>query len=332
MKTRYVLPLLAVLLLAGAAGGYYYWQLQGDELPAGIAAGNGRIEAERIDIATKYPGRLAEVTVDEGDRVGADQVVARLDAEELDAEIRQAEASLRQAEQQAREAQAVIASRRAELTLAERELARVRTLNERGHASEEQLDQRIAARDNARAALNAAEAAAATRRDGIEAARSALERLRARREEYTLHAPAAGRIQYRLAQPGEVLAGGSRVLTMLDLEDVHMAIFLPTRAAGRLEIGGEARIVLDAAPEYVIPARVSFVASEAQFTPKHVETREERDKLMFRVKLQLPPELLQRYSPLVKTGLPGMGYVRTAGEAEWPERLEPRLPEPTQQQ
>lgn len=332
MKTRYVLPAFAILLLAGLASGYYYWRLHAGELPPGIAAGNGRIEAERIDIATKHAGRLAAVAVDEGDRVEAGQVVARLDAEELDAEIRQAEAALRQDEQQAREARAVAASHLTELTLAERELNRVQTLHERGHASEEQLDQSIAARDNARAALQAAEAKVATRRDGIDAARAALERLRVRRREYTLNAPAAGRVQYRLAQPGEVLATGTRVLTMLDLEDVHMAIFLPTRDAGRLEIGSEARIVLDAAPEYVIPARVSFVASEAQFTPKHVETREERDKLMFRVKLQVPPELLRRYERLVKTGLPGVGYVRTERDTDWPSSLATQLPEPSQGQ
>lgn len=331
MKTRHILPVLVALLIAGATG-YYVWQLRADDLPPGIAAGNGRIEAERIDIATKYGGRLAELSVEEGDRVEAQQVVARLDTEELEAQIHEAEARLHQAEQQVREAEAAVAARRAELTLAERELERVRALNERGHASEEQLDQRIAARDNARAALAAAEAAVATRRDGIQAARSALERLRARHREYTLRAPAAGRIQYRLAQPGEVLGEGTRVLTMLDLEDVHMAIFLPTRAAGRLEIGGEARVILDAADEYVVPARISFVASEAQFTPKHVETAEERAKLMFRVKLQLPPDLLRRYAPLVKTGLPGMGYVRTDREAAWPARLEPRLPEPSTRQ
>ena len=117
------------------------------------------------------------------------------------------------------------------------------------------------------------------------------------------------------------------MVNLLDVGDVYMTVFLPTAAAGRLAIGAEARLVLDAAPQYVIPASVSFVADVAQFTPKTVETEEERQKLMFRVRLQIPPELLQRYLVAVKTGLPGMGYVRIDPSAEWPPELQIRLPE-----
>ena len=84
--------------------------------------------------------------------------------------------------------------------------------------------------------------------------------------------------------------------------------------------------MLDAAPQYVIPARVSFVADVAQFTPKTVETASEREKLMFRVKAQIPPELLRKYMLQVKTGLPGMAYVRLDDQAEWPARLQVKLP------
>jgi len=116
-------------------------------------------------------------------------------------------------------------------------------------------------------------------------------------------------------------------LSLLDLLDVYMTIFLPAREAGRLSLGAQARIVLDAAPEFVVPAYVSFVASEAQFTPKHVETEDERDRLMFRVKLQLPPDVLAEYAELVKTGLPGVAYVPTTGDATWPDKLRIRLPD-----
>ena len=121
---------------------------------------------------------------------------------------------------------------------------------------------------------------------------------------------------YRLAEPGEVLAAGGKVLTVLELTDVYMTIFLPTALAGRIAVGSEARIVLDAVPQYVIPATVSFVAARAQFTPKDVETRTEREKLMFRVKVRIDPELLTKYRDQVKTGLPGVAYVRlNAGAA-----------------
>jgi HlyD family secretion protein len=105
-----------------------------------------------------------------------------------------------------------------------------------------------------------------------------------------------------------------------------MTIFLPTAHAGRVTVGTEARIVLDAAPQFVIPATVSFVAARAQFTPKDVETRSEREKMMFRVKVRIDPELLIKYREQVKTGLPGVAYVRLDVNAAWPESLLVKMP------
>lgn len=323
------LLLLALALLAIATGGgVWYWStLQDDGPPAGFAMGNGRLEAVRIDVATKYPGRVAEVAVDEGDVVEAGQVLARIDAGEIEAELREAEASLRLAYREESEARAVLVSRESDLALATQELSRTRILFDRGHAPEETLDRRIAAEESARAAVRAAEAAVEAAGAAIEAAEARVDRLAVTLAEHELLAPRSGRVLYRLAEPGEVLAGGGRVLSLLDLQDVYMTIFLPTREAGRLSLGAEARIVLDAAPEFVVPAYVSFVASEAQFTPKHVETRDERDRLMFRVKLQLPPDMLAAYTELVKTGLPGVAYVPIDADAEWPDELQVRLPD-----
>ena len=115
-------------------------------------------------------------------------------------------------------------------------------------------------------------------------------------------------------------------MTVLDLSDVSMTIFLPTSEAGRVALGSEGRIVLDAAPNYVIPAAVSFVAAEAQFTPKTVETANEREKLMYRVKLAIDPGLLETYRDYVKAGLTGNAYLKIA-----PRRvagaLPPKLPD-----
>jgi HlyD family secretion protein len=129
-----------------------------------------------------------------------------------------------------------------------------------------------------------------------------------------------------VAQPGEVLGAGGKVLNMVDLSDVYMTFFLPTEAAGRVQIGTEVRLVLDALPQYVIPAKATFVADVAQFTPKTVETASERQKLMFRIKAQIPPELLKRYIRDVKTGLPGVAYVRVSPDAEWPANLQNLVP------
>ena len=103
-----------------------------------------------------------------------------------------------------------------------------------------------------------------------------------------------------------------------------MTFFLPEAIAGKVRIGAEARIVLDALPNVPIPARISYVASTAQFTPKTVETRVERQKLMFRVKARIAPELLKKYIQYVKTGLPGVAWVQLNPDKPWPAHLQIR--------
>lgn len=297
-----------------------------NEVPPGFARSNGRIEAERVDIAAKLPGRLKEVLVKEGDTVTLGQVLARMDTAELEADIRQAEAAVRQSEQQLDQSYALVAQRKSELAFAEQQLERSLALVDKGYSTREQVDQRRAAKDTAIAALNSATSQIALSKATIEAAVARVESLKTNLADSTLRAPRAGRIQYRLALPGEVLGAGGKVLTLLDLTDVYMTIFLPTHDAGRLSLGSESRVILDAAPEYVVPASVSFVAADAQFTPKYVETKTEREKLMFRIKVQIPREVLEKYSPLVKTGIPGVAYVRIDSAAGWPKSLSVSLP------
>lgn len=303
------------------------WQnLQPSGLPEGIASGNGRLEATEVDITTKFPGRLAEIHVREGDDVTAGQVLARMDMREIEAELRQAEAQVTQVQNQRAAAQAVIAQRRSEVALAEKNLARSRELYENRNIPIEQLQRSETALQVAQAASAAAVAELAHAEAAIEAARARVESVRTRLDDSELKAPLGGRVLYRLAEPGEVLPAGGKVVTVLDVTDASMTIFLPTLQAGRLSIKDEARIVLDAIPEYVIPATVSFVSPEAQFTPKEVETRTEREKLMFRVKVRIEPELLAEHGAFVKTGVPGIAYVRLGPDVDWPESLDVRLP------
>lgn len=320
-------PVLAGLVIVGllAAAGYVWWDGR-DRLPDYLASGNGRLEAEIVHVAAKYAGRVTEVRVQEGDRVEAGQVVALMDSRELEADLAGAEARVAQAIADRAESAAQIVAKRSLLRYADRELDRAVSLLKSGHATEERVDQRRADRDNLDAGLRAAEARLVASERAEEAARADVEGVRARLDETTLKAPRPGRVQYRLAEPGEILAAGGRVLTIADLSDVTMTIFLPTAEAGRLAIGSEARVVLNAAPGHVFPARISFVADTAQFTPREVETRSERDKLMFRVKLRLAPDLLQRYEDRVKPGLPGDAYVMLVPDREWPESLAVRLP------
>jgi HlyD family secretion protein len=161
----------------------------------------------------------------------------------------------------------------------------------------------------------------------VAARKAAIARVESNIRDSTLTAPRDGRVQYRTAQPGEVLAAGGKVLNLVDLSDVYMTFFLPETVAGRVAIGSEARIVLDAAPQYVIPAKVSYVASTAQFTPKTVETAAERQKLMFRVKARIDRDLLQRNLPMVKTGLPGIAWLKLDPQAQWPAELAIQVPQ-----
>ncbi len=322
--TRVITAIAAAAALAFAV--WFYAIAPSAGPPEGFARANGRIEATRVDVAVKFGGRIAEVLAREGDFVEAGAVLARMDSTELEAQIRAAEAATRQARQELAQADAVIAQRGGELALAQTELERAETLRARGYGTVETLDLRqmqktsaLAARDSAIAQRAAAEAA-------IESAQAHVAALESQLAEHVLTAPRSGRVQYRLAEPGEVVAAGGKIVTLLDLGDVYMDVYLPTAQAGRLAFGGEARLILDAAPGLVIPATVSFVAADAQFTPKFVETESEREKLMFRVRLKIPVEILTRYRDLVKTGLPGVAVVRLTSDASWPEAYAVRLP------
>jgi HlyD family secretion protein len=313
--------------LAIAAGGYYIWlQQTRSSLPEGIAQSNGRIEAEQVQVATKLAGRVVEIRADEGDMVEAGAVLARMDDAELQAQLRGAKAQADRALHAKMQVESTIAQRKSERALAQQEYQRALILHDKGYFPTERLDQRRSELNVAEAGYDAALASHDDATAAIEVAQAEIVRIESLIADTVLKAPVSGRVQYRLAQPGEVLAAGAPVLTLLDLTDVYMTVFLPASAAGPLALGSEARLILDPVPQYVIPATVSFVAGEAQFTPKSVETAEERDKLMFRVKLNIAPALLKQYEKQVKTGVRGVAYVRVRQEAAWPDNLAVKLP------
>ena len=325
-RRRWLWLLLGAVVAALGAVVFAYWWLHQPRLPAGIASGNGRIEATEYDIATKRAGRVEEVRVREGDLVEVGQVLARIDTDELSAQRLEAEAQLRRAEDARRSTAAVLAQRESELKLARMDLTRSEELAPGGAVSIEELDHDRTQRDTAQAAVRAAQETLNEAESAIAAAAASLKRIQVQIAESTLVSPIRGRVIYRLAEPGEVLAAGGKVVTVLDLADVYMTVFLPTEKAGQVAYGAEARMVLDALPSIVLPASVSFVSPEAQFTPKEVETRTEREKLMFRFKVKIDPGLLEQHMEQVKTGVPGVSYIRLADGGEWPDWLAVRLP------
>jgi HlyD family secretion protein len=316
---------LALLALAviGAGGGVAYWRYshQGG-LPAGIVSGNGRIEADEVDIDTKFAGRIAEMLADEGDMIKAGQVVARMDTRDLEASLRKSQAQVQESQQSLDEARANVEQQKTQLTLAHQEFDRTNTLVARGFATNELLDQRRQALNSAIAALNAANDRVGEAARALDAATHDVELYEVNIADNTLVAPKDGPIQYRIANIGEVLPAGGKVFTMLDVSYVYMDIYLPTQEAGKVKIAADARIVLDARPDLAIPAKVSFIATQAQFTPKTVETKDERDKLMFRIRVKIDPERLRAHAAAVRSGLPGVGYVRFDPAVAWPPQLQ----------
>ncbi|MCH8179691.1 MAG: efflux RND transporter periplasmic adaptor subunit [Proteobacteria bacterium] len=342
---------MALLLVVAAGVAVWVWRpFQPRDAMAGLVSGNGRIEATDISVATRLAGRLDDIYVAEGDFVKAGQKLARMQIDSLQAQRDEALARLQQAREGVSGAQAQVALRESdrqavvaqvaqrdsELDAARRRLERSETLAREGASSGQELDDDRARVRSLQAALRAAQAqvraaqaaidAARTQVTGnassVKAAEATLARIDVELADSELKAPRDGRVQFRVAQPGEVLGGGGKVLSLVDLSDVYMTFFLPEAVAGRVALGSEVRIVLDAAPGFVIPARVSFVASTAQFTPKTVETASERQKLMFRVKARIDRELLLKHIEQVKTGLPGVAWVRLDAQAPWPAQLQ----------
>jgi HlyD family secretion protein len=301
-------------------------RLRGRDMPDGIVKTNGRVEATQVDVSAKYAGRLATVTKDEGDEVTAGEVVATISSPETEAQLRAAQAEVIKAKQAMAEALALIDQRKSDLDFTKTDFERGKMLIEHGNIPQQMLDQRRNKFEAADAALVAANRKRDQAEAAIKAAEADVERLQSILVDLVLVSPRSGRVQYRLARAGEVVSAGQRVLTILDLKDVYMTIYLPADVAGQLTMGDEARIILDPLPHNVFPASISFVATEAQFTPKSVETAEERQKLMFRVKLQGDPAVLDKYHSAVKTGVRGLGFVRTDPKIAWPDELAVKLP------
>jgi HlyD family secretion protein len=341
---------------AAAAIAWLLWRtFQPEGFGAAFISGNGRIEATEINVAAKLGGRVEDIFVREGEFVKAGQPLAKMQVITLEAQRDEARAMHQQAMTAVATAKAQLAMRRSEvaaaqaavieaessLDAAERRLARSEMLSKEGASSVQELDDDRARVRAAKAALAAAKArvvaaeaaveAASTQIVGAESAATAaaatVARIEADIADSVLSSPRDGRVQYRIAQPGEVLGAGSPVLNLVDLGDVYMTFFLPETVVGRVAMGSEVRIILDAAPEFVIPAQVSFVADTAQFTPKTVETASERQKLMFRVRAHIDRELLQKHLTQVKTGLPGVAWLRLDPETPWPAELAIKTPE-----
>ena len=302
--------------------GVRYMIKRHNALPEGIASGNGRLEGKLVDVSAKEPLRVKEILVDEGALVKPGQVLARLDTITLESELAEANAAIQAAEEKLAGARAGIVKSKSEIDLAGVEAQRSKRLVEQGAGSQRELDVRTTKQETTRAGLSEAQAMLETATQNVEVARANAATIQTRIDDATLRSPVTGRVLYRLAEPGEVLPPGGKALTLVNLDDIYMEIFLPSEQAAAVKIGAESRVTVDYLPKRAVAGQVSFVSPEAQFTPKQVETKSEREKLMFRVKIQLPKEVIGQYIERIKTGVRGVGYVKVKDSAVWPARLQ----------
>jgi len=325
MKSNQILLIAGVVVVAGVFLGYQYLQSRKNALPRGIASGNGRVEAKLVDATAKEPLRVKDILVDEGDLVQPGQVLVHLDTVTLDAQLAEANAQVASAQEQLAVVNAAIEKSKAQVALAKIEVDRAEKLLAENASSQREVDVRRTTVETTTAALAEDRARLQTAQQQVAVAQANVAAVQSRINDATLVSPVLGRVLYRLAEPGEVLGPGGKALTLVNLDDVYMEIYLPAGEAAPLRIGGEARLTVDNQPGRCAPAVVSFVSPEAQFTPKQVETKSEREKLMFRVKLQVPRALVKNYIESIKTGVRGMGYVKVNPGVAWPEWLEKGL-------
>lgn len=329
---------LAIIAVIGS--GTAWWSFRGSA-PDGLVFANGRIEGDAVVIATRVSGRLALLNVREGDGVERGQEIGEIDSRQLKAHLNEAaavkaarmgslaaaEAVVVAAEDQLHKAEADRAAAKAQCVKAVLDANRGIELFKKNVIPKSQLDEYVAARDvavanlkaaeeqvtTARSGVAAADAGAASERDQVAAAQAALDAAGVDLDDARVSSPIDGVVTTKVAEEGEVLQPGSPIVVVVDLQKLYMKAFVPEPDIGRLKLGDQARIYVDAYPERAFIATVREIASRSEFTPKEVQTRDERVKQVIAVKLYLDLNPQQMLVP----GMPADAVVRTKPEARW---------------
>jgi len=302
---------VAVVVLLAIGGWALYHFVIAPRRANGDLLASGTVEATDAQLGFQVPGRLVEVAPHEGDRATAGQVVARLDAAETQARRAQAAAAVAVARAQLAEleagsrseeiaqARAQLAAARERVADAERDRGRVGTLYAGRAVSREALDKadlaaEVAATQRDQAAEQLRLLERGPRSERIDAARAqvaaaeaAVATLDALLDQHQLRAPFAGLVTVRHREPGEIVPAGAAVLTLLDPDDRWVRIYVPENRLAAVRIGQKAAIRSDTFPDKRYEGEVSFIASEAEFTPKNVQTNEERVRLVYAVKVRV---------------------------------------------
>ena len=292
-----ILPVLVLLAIAAGAWWAYTQFVRTEPLPEGLIQANGRIEGDPVMVSSKYPGRIASISVKEGDDVTAGDLLVQLEAQEIEAKVRQAEEGVAAVEH---EVEAV----RSQCEQAQRDAKRFRELYAEGTATEREAEKAELAENVAEEKQTAIEAQ-------LRQAKAMLDEVCTARDDLTLTAPADGVITNRLHEPGAVIA--TPVLTLINLDTLYLKVYVPENQIGKLTLGLDAKIYTDAFPDQPYEATVAYIASSAEFTPKEVQTPDERVKTVYAVKLNLTSNPGHRLTP----GIPADAVIRWDESIPW---------------
>lgn len=298
-----------------------------------VISASGTIEAIEVHVASRVAGQLLELAVEEGARVEPGDVLARIDHATADIQLRQAEAGVRLAEAQLallvkgarsediRQAEAALEQAEAALKIAADDASRMRELLKTGSVTAKQRDDAEARLTVASAQRSAAtEALSKVRRmarpEEIQAAEARLAQARAAADllakaiaDCTVTAPAGGTVTHRAVEVGELVTPGATVITLADLDSVYVMLYVTEVEVGRVRLGDAAEIRIDAFPDKPFIGKITYISPEAEFTPKNVQTKEDRVKLVFGVKVAIGNK-----EGLLKPGLPADAAVRVGPE------------------
>jgi HlyD family secretion protein len=309
MRTRLIVA-VALIVLGVVGLAVWRWYTNAERERTAIR-GSGIIEVTQVDAAFEVPGRMVERLVDEGVMVDGGEPIARLDEREYQLQVERAAAAKSAAEahyhmmlrgmreQEVDQALSALESAESTLHLAQLEYERIAKLTAGGIVSQNELDQAAANLTNARKARERAAAQLAMLREGfrteeIEEARSHLAQAQAEQglaelnlSRCKLYAPMAGRVLSKSREPGETVQAGTPIVTIGDLNRPWVNLYVGERDLGRVRLGMKARVTVDSYPHDPFPGTVTFVADRAEFTPKNIQTPDERVKLVYRVKVEV---------------------------------------------
>ena len=305
LKKFLTFAVVAIAVLGVAWYVYHRYQVNQALRHPKFYSGNGRLEATEVYVSSKLAGRIDNIFVKEGDLVRKGDKLVQMETDSLIAERNRIIAQIENCK-------AEVKKKQSSLDFTKYKYDQQKKLLSTNATAEQKEKEAETAYLNAVAELASAKA-------NVNIQQAELEKVNVDIKDSLLIAKYDGRIQNLLAHEGEVLSAGGRVMNIIALTDVYMTFFLPTSVAGKVKIGAEVKLIFDAAPDYPINAKVTFVDPVAQFTPKSVETQVEREKLMFRIKASIDPKLLEKHLELVKTGIPGVAWVKLAPDAKWEE-------------